>query len=146
MKGKAPSDKTILDMQNYYATGVSMKEVSKKFGLCYRATCRRLKRRNKLTKTEKNKKRSCSVTNWRRRTKQKLVESKGGKCEICGYSKCMWAMVFHHTDPSVKEFSIKSQVKSFKKLEEEMKKCQLLCANCHAEIHNIMNMETKIED
>jgi hypothetical protein len=71
--------------------------------------------------------------------KHKLIEYKGGKCEKCGYSKCEGALQFHHRDPSQKEFTI-ARVRvgdsfSIKELFNEVDKCDLLCANCHAEIH-----------
>lgn len=45
--------------------------------------------------------RICSVertTTQRKERKRKLVELKGGKCEICGYNKCIEALEFHHLD------------------------------------------------
>lgn len=76
-----------------------------------------------------------SVINWRKRTKIKLVEYKGGKCECCGYSKCIEALEFHHLDPSKKDFQISGTSKSFEALKKEADKCVLVCANCHREIH-----------
>ena len=67
------------------------------------------------------------------------VNSKGGKCEKCGYDKNLAALEFHHIDPSIKNFQIDLRVfsnLSNKALEEEISKCILLCANCHREIHN----------
>lgn len=66
------------------------------------------------------------------------VEYKGGKCEICGYDKCVNAFDFHHLDPSKKDFGIaKSKSKKFDyKIKRELDKCQLLCANCHREKHS----------
>lgn len=57
-------------------------------------------------------------------------------CEICGENR-YWVLDFHHIDPSKKDFNIGSaiRVKSFKKLVEEMKKCRVLCANCHRDFH-----------
>lgn len=80
--------------------------------------------------------RSESVTRNRRRRKKHLVELKGGKCEICGYDKCQRALQFHHLNPSEKQFGISSKglTHSKIKMEEEVKKCMLVCANCHAEI------------
>jgi DNA-binding CsgD family transcriptional regulator len=68
----------------------------------------------------------------------KLKEMLGGKCSKCGYNKCMQAIDFHHVDPSKKEGLINNilRTSSFKKAEEEAKKCILLCANCHREHHN----------
>ena len=64
-------------------------------------------------------------------------ESKGNKCAICGYDKCQRALNFHHIDPSKKEFDLASRglTRSWKKIKDEIKKCVLVCANCHAEIH-----------
>lgn len=78
---------------------------------------------------------SQSVINWRKRKKLELIEYKGGKCEICGYNKCVAALSFHHINPIEKEFTISSYTGSFEKLKEEIKKCSLLCQNCHIEVH-----------
>jgi len=88
-----------------------------------------IKRKEKTqTKTE-------SVILWRKRTKQKLVEYKGGECEICGYSKCIEALHFHHKNENEKDFSIAGKSLSFERLKEEVDKCVLVCSNCHSEIH-----------
>lgn len=61
----------------------------------------------------------------------------GGSCKNCGYSKCLAALHVHHKDPSTKKFSISGSYRLGKKrLLEEVKKCELLCSNCHAEEHN----------
>lgn len=76
------------------------------------------------------------VTTWRKKLKKKSLEYKGSKCSICGYSRCVAALVFHHTDEN-KEFGISSKglCKSWEKVKRELDKCILVCANCHAEIH-----------
>jgi len=76
-----------------------------------------------------------SVTSWRKRTKIKLVEYKGGSCERCGYNKSVAALQFHHRDPAQKEIRIGGSTKSFESLRTEVDKCDLVCSNCHAEIH-----------
>ena len=65
------------------------------------------------------------------------IEYKGGKCECCGYDKCVSALEFHHLDSSTKEFGIgqKGYTRSWDKNKEELDKCILVCANCHIEIH-----------
>ena len=80
--------------------------------------------------------RSAAVTAWRRRAKRKLVEARGGACEICGFSASIGALHFHHRNPKEKEFQLsnKGGTISFARLEAEAKKCALLCANCHASI------------
>lgn len=77
------------------------------------------------------------VSNRRRKLKLKAVEYKGGKCEKCGYDKCIDALEFHHLDPNEKEFGIGSgSTKSWDKLKVEVDKCELVCSNCHKEIHS----------
>lgn len=76
--------------------------------------------------------------NRAKKRKQELVDSLGGKCSMCGYSKCLHALQFHHLDPSKKDFNLDSRKISNTNIEaikEELKKCILVCANCHAEIH-----------
>lgn len=78
----------------------------------------------------------------KRALKHQLIEYKGGKCEKCGYNKCEGALQFHHRDPKQKEFAL-SQINlndtnfSIEKVYQEIDKCDLLCANCHAEEHYI---------
>jgi hypothetical protein len=72
----------------------------------------------------------------RHRYKEYFVAYKGGKCLHCGYSKCVKALQFHHLDPKEKDFNIRNYSKSFEKQKEEVDKCILLCANCHAEEHD----------
>lgn len=47
-------------------------------------------------------------------------------------------MEFHHKDPSKKDFGISSAgtTKSFERIKLELDKCDLLCSNCHKEIHS----------
>lgn len=73
----------------------------------------------------------------RKRYKNILVEYKGGKCERCGYDKCISALEFHHIDEANKSFSISETTfsKSLDELKEEVDKCMLVCANCHRELH-----------
>lgn len=75
----------------------------------------------------------------KRAVKHQLILYKGGKCEKCGYNNCEGALQFHHIDPSKKEFILSEfEVTKFCSLDDlkrEVDKCQLLCANCHAEVH-----------
>ena len=69
--------------------------------------------------------------------KKKLVGFKGGVCQICGYSRCLIALDFHHIDESTKEFELSQRdlTRSWEKIIDEAEKCLLVCANCHREIH-----------
>jgi len=81
---------------------------------------------------------SLNVIKWRKRTKLKLIDYKGGKCQRCGYSKNYPSVYdFHHRDPEKKEFCISGHrlTLSFEKLKKEADKCDLFCKNCHAEVH-----------
>ena len=84
----------------------------------------------------KRKSNSQAVVGWRRRNKERAVEYKGGECQVCGYSRCIRAMKFHHLDPSKKDFGISEYIRSWKKVEAELDKCLLVCGNCHDEIHD----------
>lgn len=80
---------------------------------------------------------SHAVKSWRIRTKARIIESMGGRCNICGYNKCNGALELHHIDPHEKELSfggIRANPKAWDKIVEELKKCVLLCANCHREV------------
>lgn len=70
--------------------------------------------------------------------KAELILQNGGCCNLCGYKKCGRAMTFHHIDPSTKKFTLDSGNLfryTWDAILEESKKCQLLCQNCHAELH-----------
>ena len=72
---------------------------------------------------------------WKRR-KREAIEYKGGACSVCGYSKYYGALHFHHRDPSTKEANwTKIRLWTWNKVLTELDKCDLLCANCHAEEH-----------
>lgn len=72
----------------------------------------------------------------RQALKRILVEEAGGKCLLCGYSRCYRALEFHHLDPKTKEFQLahRGRTRSIAKLRAEASKCVLLCSNCHAEV------------
>lgn len=70
--------------------------------------------------------------------KQKLIGILGGACQKCGYKKSLRALCFHHKDPKDKKLRLDSRTIGNRKWETvliEAKKCELLCANCHMELH-----------
>lgn len=75
------------------------------------------------------------LRDYYRKRKRKFVNMLGGKCEICGYSKCLSALEFHHIDSNEKEGRKEWQKKKF---EQKIRdgKIMLLCSNCHRENHN----------
>jgi hypothetical protein len=62
------------------------------------------------------------------------------KCSRCSenHPACL---DFHHIDPKNKLFTIGlealSRKLSISKIEEEIKKCEILCSNCHRKLHYI---------
>jgi predicted HNH restriction endonuclease len=75
----------------------------------------------------------------KRRIKLRLmaIEHLGGKCSRCGYNKYPEVLEFHHKDPTQKLFGIgqRGLTRSWKRVQAEIEKCDLLCANCHRELH-----------
>ena len=73
----------------------------------------------------------------RKKVRQMAVDYKGGRCETCGYNRCIDALEFHHNDLSKKNFGIseKGYTRSWKEVMKELDNCILICANCHRELH-----------
>ena len=80
--------------------------------------------------------RSEAVSRRRRRLKAILVAEAGGRCRLCGYSRCIGALHFHHLDGDTKRFGLANRglTRSLAAAREEAAKCILLCSNCHAEV------------
>ena len=78
-----------------------------------------------------------AVRKRRKKIREMSVAYKGGKCEKCGYDRCIGALEFHHRDPSQKDFGVseKGYTRSWVSVQRELDKCMLLCANCHRELH-----------
>jgi len=75
---------------------------------------------------------------WRENMKNKIVHVMGGECCICGYKKCHHCLALHHINPEEKEFSlagIRACPTKWENIVKEIKKCVLLCHNCHGELH-----------
>ena len=59
-------------------------------------------------------------------------------CCKCGYRACAAALDLHHTQDD-KSFNVSSGIRTggvgWKRLHEELAKCEVICANCHRELH-----------
>jgi len=76
----------------------------------------------------------CYLCHAKQNFSQICVSLLGGKCMVCGYSKSLAALHFHHVRD--KKFLISSsKTRAWNLVLEELRKCILLCANCHAEVH-----------
>jgi len=59
-------------------------------------------------------------------------------CEQCGETESC-CLEFHHIDPDKKENDIGNMAfngNSIKTMLAEIKKCKVLCSNCHKKLHN----------
>ena len=119
------------ELQELYNEIGNIRKVAKLKGHAYETVRKYVQTRQKTKKITKPE----SVIEWRKRTKLKLVEYKGGKCQVCNYSRSLNALHFHHLDPNEKDFTISGKSLSFEKLKNEVEKCILVCSNCHSEIH-----------
>lgn len=67
-----------------------------------------------------------------------MVAAMGGRCVVCRYDRCCDALEFHHRDPANKDFAlsaIRVTPRAWKLIAQELRKCVLLCSNCHREVH-----------
>ena len=80
-----------------------------------------------------------------RKLKSQMIEYKGGCCQRCGYDKYQGALEFHHIDPKEKDFN-PSHMKKYAfddRIKKELDKCDLVCSNCHREIHYELKQKEK---
>jgi hypothetical protein len=126
------TENEIIEFQKMYDEIGSLKKVAKLTGRSFETVKKYIKQKKRGRTTTFSE----SVILWRKRTKIKLLEYKGGKCEICGYDRCNRALQFHHRNPLEKDFTISGRSLSFDRLKDEVDKCVLVCANCHSEIHD----------
>jgi hypothetical protein len=83
-----------------------------------------------------------AVQKRRKRVREMALEFLGGRCSRCGYDRCIEALEIHHLDSAEKDFGISARgyTRSWQKIRTELQKCELLCANCHREVHAKMQL------
>ena len=142
---KMLTENEIREIKKLYEGCVTVKSLSEKYNVStheirkYTKGLDRYSRfGNNLTKKQKQ---VILVTERRKKLKEMSVEYKGGKCSICGYSKCINALEFHHLDPNEKDFGIgtNGHTRTWERTKKELDKCIIVCANCHREIHDEIN-------
>ena len=72
---------------------------------------------------------------------QEYVRSLKVKCAKCGYDKNPAALEFHHPNGDKDTLVSKLASRSFsqpikQRIDQEVEKCDVLCANCHREEHH----------
>ena len=89
-------------------------------------------------KDPKKQKEACKK--YKRRRHDWLEEYKGTlACELCGYHKHTAALEFHHRNPKEKTRNVSrmmNQNASQADVMKEIRKCMVVCSNCHAIIHS----------
>lgn len=99
-------------------------------------SCASIQRKEYYAKTDERERKRRKA----RENKIHFIQARGGMCEACGEvydgkNGCIFQ--FHHIDPTVKEGKPSEMISSsIWKAEEEVGKCLLLCANCHAKEHS----------
>jgi hypothetical protein len=69
--------------------------------------------------------------------RKQLVEKFGNACQRCGYNRNYKVLHFHHQDSSEKNYySHQKGRASLKEVNEHPERFILVCANCHAELHD----------
>lgn len=86
----------------------------------------------------------CAACNYKKAwltRREKVHGWVGTSCWRCGYDQGMAGisvLEFHHMDPKKKRFCVNRReiaTLRWSRVEEEMKKCALLCCRCHREFH-----------
>ena len=82
---------------------------------------------------------NCHTKRRKKRFDEILTEVFGRiECKICKYDRCKQAIDCHHLDSNDKDFEpakMRSSYLNEEKIRLELKKCVLLCATCHREVH-----------
>lgn len=94
---------------------------------------------NRIYERNRSPKKRKTINSYTKDIKLKLISIKGGCCKLCGYNKSISALTFHHIDPKEKLFCLDRAHLYKKHINEiliEVEKCDLLCFNCHMELHH----------
>ena len=98
---------------------------------CYKKTLKIYYKEHQEHYKEQNKERRKRIKEWVKNLKKKL------KCNRCNEDdyRCLQ---FHHTNGEEKDIIIADATRmgySIERIKKEIKKCEVLCANCHAKEH-----------
>jgi hypothetical protein len=101
----------------------------------------------KRTFITKNRSSRCGICRKNKRiafNKNRAIEMFGMACQVCGYKRCRRSFALHHVFPKTKSFGLSlCWHLRWSRLVEELKKCILVCHNCHDEIHDgLVSQET----
>lgn len=80
------------------------------------------------------------IKKFRKACKERILAAFGGACCICGYNRCAKSLALHHLDPKQKDFTVGKSIRAWATVVQELRKCILVCFNCHQEIHDGMTI------
>lgn len=107
-----------------------------KDGLKY--ICRVCERLSKKKHYDKNSEqyRARTAADKRKRAEKFAQWKQQCSCEVCHEDETV-CLDFHHLDPTEKDFEVSAAMcdYSWERLMEEVKKCIVLCSNCHRKVH-----------
>lgn len=104
----------------------------------YRQSARGQAARRDYQRGERHKAQVRELTKALRQKKVRVVgwAKKLSGCQRCGWNKHPAGLDFHHRDPGEKEICVGYlMTKSWERIIAEMRKCDVLCANCHRVEH-----------
>lgn len=106
--------------------------------------------RNKAKGTRRAECKECHTAFMRQKYQEKknLIQDLKSQlaCAKCGDTRG-YVLDFHHINPEEKENTIARMTSNnyeLNKVYDEMKKCIVLCANCHREFHYFQNIDSSL--
>ena len=138
LKDKSTWQKQFSDLRNKH--DYKPRDIAKLYGINV-SRVYYLKRKEKESIAQKEARAANSKKSFQKR-KAAMKEYRdrfGAKCSVCDYNKVQSALQFHHKNPEDKKEKIAVWAgydKHKDSIEEELKKCILVCSNCHTGIHS----------
>ncbi len=124
----------------YYKNKERYKENRKAYYLKNKERLNKLSKAYRKKNAEKIRKAKLKIINKHKKLINRYKTFKG--CKICGIKDSV-ILQFHHINSNDKKIKISELIglhltmKTFKKkLKEELRKCIIICANCHLKLHN----------
>lgn len=133
---------------NFYQrkSGIRSGEYYEKCKDCYKSRGRNYYHANRERQLNLAKERKQRYIEERRTLLEKL---KNKPCDDCGIIYPPWVMDYDHRDGKTKignvSFLVFRKLVNFDKIQEEIEKCDLVCANCHRERTYKRIQESKIQ-
>ena len=100
--------------------------------------CQKAQEKERYQKDDARKEKLLEIAKSQRERNLIFIE----QCKSCGCAKCgdkrTYVLDFHHIDPTQKTDSINHlRTCALETIEKEIKKCIVLCSNCHREFHHL---------